>query len=68
MPPEIIKKYGADVLLCKGLGPRALDLCKEIGIDVYVCGAKTVKEIFELWKGKKIEKACENDICEDHRK
>jgi len=67
LPPELMKKHGADVLLCRGLGPRALNLCKQLGIDVYVCQAKTVKEIFELWKNKKIKKADFGDVCEEHR-
>jgi len=67
LPPELMKKHGADVLLCKGLGPRALNLCEKLGIDVYVCQAETVKEIFELWKDKKIKKASFDDICEEHQ-
>ncbi len=67
LPPELMKKHGADVLLCKGLGPRALNLCKQLGIEVYVCQAETVKEIFELWKSKKIKKADFEDVCKEHR-
>jgi len=67
LPPELMKKHGANILLCKGLGPRALNLCKQLGIDVYVCQAKTVKEIFEMWKTKKIKKANFEDVCEEHR-
>jgi len=67
LPPELMKKHGADILLCRGLGPRALELCKELGIDVYVCQAETVKEIFELWKSKKIKKADFENVCEEHR-
>ena len=67
LPPELMKRYEANVLLCKGLGPRALNLCKQLKIDVYVCQAETVKEIFELWKNKKIKKADFGDICEEHK-
>jgi len=67
LPPELMKRYEANVLLCKGLGPRALNLCKQLKIDVYVCQAETVKEIFELWKNKKIKKAGLEDVCEEHR-
>jgi len=66
-PPELMKKHGANILLCKGLGPRALNLCKQLGIDVYVCQAKTVKETFKMWKNKKIKKANFKDVCEEHR-
>src|SRR4030043_1463062 len=49
LPPELMKKHGADILLCKDLGPRALDLCQELGIEVYTCRAETVQDCFGLW-------------------
>jgi len=67
LPPELMKKHGADVLLCKDLGPRAIDLCKKLGIDVYVYQAETVKDIFELWQNKKLKKAGVEDACEQHK-
>jgi len=67
LPPELMKKHGADILLCRELGPRALNLCKELGIEVYVCQAETVKEIFELWKNNKIKRAGREDVCESHK-
>lgn len=67
LPPELIKKYKANVLLCKDVGPRAIKLCQELGIDVYVYQTETVKDIFELWKNKKLKKAGMEDACEDHK-
>jgi len=67
LPTELMKEHGANVLLCKGLGPRALNLCEQYRIGVYVCQAETVKEIFELWKNKRIKKASLEDVCEEHR-
>lgn len=67
LPPELMKKRGADVLLCQGLGPRALNLCQELGIEVYVCQAKTVKEIFKMWKNNEIKKAGREDVCAEHK-
>ncbi len=67
LPPELMKKNKANMLLCRGLGPRALNLCQQYGIEVYVCQAETVKEIFALWKNKKIKKAGFEDICEEHK-
>ena len=63
LPPELMKKHGADILLCKGLGLKALNLCGQFGIDVYVCPLETVKEIFEMWKNNKIKKADTGDVC-----
>lgn len=67
LPPELMKKHGADILLCNDLGPRAINLCKDLGIDVCVCHVNTVKEAFEMWKNKKIKKADINDACESHK-
>lgn len=67
LPPELMKKHGANILLCQELGPRALNLCRDLGIDVYVCQARIVKEIFKLWKNKKVKKADLSNVCEEHR-
>jgi len=67
LPPELMKQHGASVLLCKGLGPRALNLCSEFGIDVYLCyNAETVREIFDLWRNNKLRKASIYDACREH--
>lgn len=67
LPPELMKKHRANVLLCRGLGPRAINLCKELGIDVYVYRADTVREIFDLWQNNKLKKAGAEDACEQHK-
>ena len=67
LPPYLMKKYGADVLLCKDIGPRAINLCQELEIDVYVYQANTVEEIFDLWQSNKLKKAGIEDACEQHK-
>jgi predicted Fe-Mo cluster-binding NifX family protein len=68
LPPELMKKHSADVLLCQDLGPRALNLCRELGMEVYVDSAKTVKELFTMWKNNKLKKATSQDVCAEHKK
>ncbi len=68
LPPELMKKHDANILLCKGLGFRAIKLCKEFNIKVFVNQAETVKEIFNLWKTNKIKRADEDDACKEHGK
>lgn len=64
LPPELMKKNQANILLCKGLGLKALDLCHELGIEVFVSSAEKVQDIFNLWKNKEIKKAELNDACQ----
>jgi len=67
LPPELMKKHGADILLCKDIGPRALDSCAQLGIDVYVSQAETVKDVFEMCRNNKIKKASSEDVCQQHK-
>jgi predicted Fe-Mo cluster-binding NifX family protein len=67
LPPKLMKKHGANILLCRELGPRALNLCQHLGIDVYIGQVRTAKEIFKLWKDNKIKKADLSNVCEKHR-
>lgn len=68
LPPELMRKHNADVLLCHDLGPRALNLCREFEIEVYCDNSERVEEIFELWKNNKLKKATLDDVCEEHKK
>ena len=63
LPPEIMKEHGADILLCKSLGPRAITLCKKLGIAVYVGEADTAEEMFKHWKEDKVKQAGAEDAC-----
>ena len=67
LPPELLKEQNVDVLICKGIGPRALELCRELGIVVYVYSGNTVREIMQNWKNSTPSPATLNDICEEHR-
>lgn len=67
LPPELMKKHGADILLCRDIGPRAINSCKDLGIDVYVCQTNTAKDIFQLWQNNKLKKADMEDACEQHK-
>ncbi len=67
LPPELMKERGANVLLCRDLGPKALNLCEEFGIEVSTAQAETVKDIFEMWRDNKLEKAGAEDTCGRHK-
>jgi len=64
LPPQLLKQHGADLVLCKSLGSKAIDLCNKLGIQVYVIPANTVKEIFNAWKNESIRPAAKEDACD----
>jgi len=70
LPPELMKKHGADILLCQDLGLRAIALCQKLKIKVYYIKkeqANTVKEAFQLWQKNKLKKASAEDACQKHK-
>ena len=66
LPPELMKEHGAEVLLCKELGPRAISLCEKLGINVYISKVEKVKDIFNMWQDNKLKKAGLGEACSTH--
>jgi predicted Fe-Mo cluster-binding NifX family protein len=65
-PPEIMAKEGADVLICRGLGRRAITMFKEFGIEVYIGAFGTVEDAIKDYKQGKLQKAGLSDACGQH--
>ncbi|MEM3444820.1 MAG: NifB/NifX family molybdenum-iron cluster-binding protein [Thermoplasmata archaeon] len=68
-PPMQLQREGVDVLLCSGIGPRAIGVFEEMGIQVFVginTGAK-VREVLEQWKAGQLVKATPEHGCREHR-
>lgn len=67
LPPQIIDAAGAQVMLVRGLGRRAISLFGELGIDVYVGARGTVKDAVEMYRREELELATLSDGCDhDH--
>ncbi len=65
-PPEQIAKTGAKVLLCSGLGPKAVAMFESMEIAVYVGALGSVSDAIKLWEGGKLESATPDNACRDH--
>jgi ATP-binding protein involved in chromosome partitioning len=61
--PQFIKSTGADVIIAGGMGPRAIDLFSELGIEVVTGYAGRVGDILNAYLEGKIAGAapCEHD-------
>jgi len=66
-PPEIMQKEGTEVMLCSGLGPRAITMFETFGIEVFVGASGTVKNAIAMWKDGKLQEATDANACRDHR-
>ena len=65
-PPDLIARTGAEVMLCGGLGRRAVAMFEELGIMVYVGASGTVKDAVQLWKDGKLQVATDETACKQH--
>ena len=66
LPADILASLGIDVLLCGGLGRRAIEILSQKGIDVCVGASGTVREAMEAWKGGALPDASAADACQQH--
>ena len=65
-PPELLKQEGVNVMVCRGLGRRAISMFEEIGIEVYIGATGLVKDAIADFKQGKLQKASETDACGMH--
>lgn len=66
-PPELMASAGVQVMLCSGLGPRAIQMFEQYGIEVYVGASGTVRDTIRAWKKGLLREATDKDACEMHR-
>lgn len=66
-PPEIIAMEDVEVVLCSGLGPRAIQMFEQKGIMVYVGAAGTVEETIRAFQAGMLHPATDENACKEHR-
>jgi predicted Fe-Mo cluster-binding NifX family protein len=65
-PPEIMAKEGVNVMICQGLGQRAITMFEGFGITVYIGASGTVRDAVDTYKQGNLQKASESDGCGKH--
>ena len=64
--PEQIESTGATVVICRGIGPKAMIMLRDFGIDVYTGSTGNVRNAIELWSSGKLQKASIQNACQGH--
>jgi predicted Fe-Mo cluster-binding NifX family protein len=65
-PPEIMAKEAVDVMICQGLGRRAISMFADLGITVYIGASGSVKDAITLFQEGRLQKATADDACGKH--
>ncbi|MEM2094608.1 MAG: NifB/NifX family molybdenum-iron cluster-binding protein [Candidatus Bathyarchaeia archaeon] len=66
-PPELIAGTEVQVMLCSGLGPWAIKMFEDLGIEVFVGASGTVMDAIKAWKEGKLQEATGSNVCKMHR-
>lgn len=62
-PVELILDSGAEALICKGIGMKAMNFFSNSNISVYTCNANLVKNALEMFQNNKLVKMNPEDGC-----
>ena len=65
-PAQIIANEGADVLLCAGLGRRAIGIFEEEGVHVFIGAEGTVRDALDAHKNGRLQEATDANACQQH--
>ncbi|MBN1761559.1 MAG: NifB/NifX family molybdenum-iron cluster-binding protein [Methanomicrobia archaeon] len=65
--PDLVAAAGAEVLLCSGLGPRAINAFEQLGIEVYVGARGTVQDTIRAFQAGELIEASDATACKEHR-
>lgn len=62
LPVELLAQAGVDVVLCAGIGSRALSLLSQYGIEVCTGAIGTARQALEAWRAGRLSGAapCEH--------
>lgn len=64
--PVLLKDNQVNVLVCKGLGRKAIAMFEELDIGVYITTEPIVQQALDSYLAGKLLKATETDGCAGH--
>jgi len=66
LPPELLARAGAQVLVCRGLGGRAIAMFEELGVRVFVGASGSVRDVVRQYNEGRLREATDADACAHH--
>jgi predicted Fe-Mo cluster-binding NifX family protein len=66
LPPELMANNGVNIMLCGGLGRKAVSMFEQYDIDVFVGAQGTIQNALDAWKEGKLQRANQENACSSH--
>jgi len=66
-PLSVLDNCDIDVVVCRGMGTRAVQKLNEGGIKAYKATAQTIREIIEKYKQGSLEEITIRNSCTEHK-
>ncbi len=66
LPPELLAKAGVHVMLCGGLGQKAVNMFASYDITVYVGASGTVQDALNAWEAGDLCLPDSQNVCQGH--
>lgn len=65
-PAHAVAEMGAQVVLCSGMGHRAVHLLAELGVQAFMGAQGTVGETVQAWQDGRLAPASDETACQGH--
>ena len=65
-PPDLLASANVNVMVCGGLGRRAIMMFEEMGIRVFVGASGTVKDAIQMYQTGALQEATDENACQQH--
>lgn len=67
LPANLLAEEGIDVMICSGLGRRAINLLDQHDIEVCTGGSGTARAAINQWEQGELSPASQADACTKHQ-
>ena len=67
LPAELLHEHNVNVMLCGGVGRRAIQLFEQFGVEVYSGAQGTVENAIEQFFNNELRMTTDKDACQEHK-
>ena len=67
LPADLLQGHGIDIMICGGLGRRAIHLFEQFGIEVYSGAKGTIADAIKLFEDGSLTMTTDADACREHK-